>query len=554
MKNLSLLVIMPLLFLAGCGGSNDNSDRRLGPELNPQPESPNSLRSRSGAVYNYDVLFTNPTCERYDYEAPVETQDGSFVMHKPENVFCTNSDAAPTARRDGSDTRIGMNESPKHRLMNLINSPETNELYMTYLSFSDSEVFEGLCKRLGQGNLKLTLVLDGTGEQRDIDGDLRKYLKEGESLKDDVVRARVTKEFEADKNELRAQIIEYSNMRTRTAEQEDAFAQVKKTYERMLTKAQYLGSIFCSPSIQAETQDYTSKMIDKQKGIGWSHTKLFMVNENDSEKVMISFSSANMSSGTTTHHENWHFITVSPKTYFAQVHSCLKDAELGHSDSRNEFKAFIKKCRSEISISEEDDIKVFFTPGEGEAAMETFINDIKDSTQVSMAAHRFTLKPLTRALSEARTNGTKVRMIFDDDMYLAGERRLGPLRRVLNMPMEYRNVLAILGEEPSSKLENRSAEARYMETNHFSYSLHHNKFLILDNAKRENGRPAVFCGAGNFTKAAFSLKSSATNLENYYYITIPEVVRSFQNQYNYMWNHLATPYGKMPLKDTKPIL
>lgn len=537
MKNLSFLVPLSLLFMNAYAGIE---------------ASTNTLSSRSGAVYNYDVLFTNPTCEKYDYFAPVETQDGSFVMQKPENVFCTNSDKEATAMRDGSDTRIGKNESPKHRLMSLINSVDTSEIYMTYLSFSDNEVFEGLCKRLSEGDFKLTLVLDGTGEQRDIDSDLSKYLKEGESLKDDAVRARVTKEFEADKNTARGLVIKLSNMSTRSEAQEEMFKDAKKVYEKMLTRAQYLGSVFCSPSKFEETQDYTPKMIYKQKGIGWSHTKVFMVNENDSEKVTISFSSANMSSGTTIHHENWHFVTVSPNTYFAKIHSCLKNGELNHSDSRNEFIAFIKECRSKITFPEEEDIKVFFAPGEGEAAMETFLNDIKDSTEVSLAAHRFTLKPLTKALGEARSNGTKVRMVFDDDMYLAGERRLGPVSRVPNMPMEYRNVLSILDNKPGSDLATMDAEARYMETNHFSFTIHHNKYLILNNAKRENGIPAVFCGAGNFTKAAFSSKGGATNLENYYYITIPEVVKAFQTQYNYMWNQLATPYGKMPLKDVKP--
>ena len=511
-----------------------------------------TLRERSGAVYDYDVLFTNPTCERYDYSEPVETQNGSYVLFKPKNVYCTSSDKDVTARRDGSDTSIGRNESPKHRLMSLINSSETKELYMTYLSFSDNEVLEGLCKRLGQGNLDLTLVLDGGGEQRTIDSDLRKYLRSGESLSNDEVRERVTKEFAADKNKIKTKIIELATIGTRTEEQDEKLAEAKSEYEKMMTKSQYLGSILCSPSQTEATQNYKRKIIDKQKGIGWSHTKVFMVNESDKEKTTISFSSANMSSGTTIHHENWHFVTVSPETYFAKVHLCLKDAELNASNSRNEFMKSIKDCRSKIGMDEEEDIKVFIAPGEGEAAMETFLNDIKDSSHVDMAAHRFTLKPLTEALRKARYEGTKVRMIFDDDLYLVGERRLERGMRVPNMPMEYRKVLAILDHNPASVLSTMGAEARYMETNHHSHTIHHNKFLIMDNAKRVDGKPAVFCGAGNFTKAAFSRKSGATNLENYYYITIPEVVQAFNEQYSYMWNHLATPYGKLPLKDAKP--
>ena len=64
--------------------------------------------------------------------------------------------------------------------------------------------------------------------------------------------------------------------------------------------------------------------------------------------------------------------------------------------------------------------------------------------------------------------------------------------------------------------------------------------------------PAVFCGAGNFTKAAFMMSGSTTNLENYYYITIPEVVEAFKAQYDYKWNKLATKYSDLPTKDIEP--
>ena len=58
---------------------------------------------------------------------------------------------------------------------------------------------------------------------------------------------------------------------------------------------------------------------------------------------------------------------------------------------------------------------------------------------------------------------------------------------------------------------------------------------------------ALHCGAGNFTEAAFS-----DNFENYYFITIPEVLEKFKKQYEYMWTKLATPEGKLPSKLTRP--
>lgn len=513
-----------------------------------------TLAERSGDIYDYDVLFTNPTCRTYKYKEPVELQDGSFVSIKPKNVFCGRSDMSKTAARDGSNLEIGKNESPKHRLMSLIKAKSTRELYMSYLSFSDKGVFEALCDKLKSDDLKLTLILDAGGEQRTIDADLVKYLKTGEKLSKRAVRKRVTAELNKDKKQLRKAIIELAMISNRTSAENKKLEKLEKDYTKLLTKSEYLGSLFCSPSKSKETQKFTSKIISKQKGIGWSHTKVFMVNPYDKKKTIVSFSSANMSSGTTIHHENWHFVTTSPKTYFAQMHLCLKDAELYHSHARKNFVAYLKKCREKIAVNQEEDIKVFIAPGNGEEAIDTFTKDIKDSQNIALAAHRFTLRPLVKALKAANESGANVRMVFDDDMYLVGERRLPKGMRVPNMSMEYAHVLNVLNGKADATLDQDGVEARYMETNHFHNTIHHNKYLILDNAKRENGKPAVFCGAGNFTKAAFSGKGSETNLENYYYITIPEVVAAFKKQYDYKWNQLASPYNKLPLKDTKPLL
>ncbi len=512
-----------------------------------------TLQERSGDVYNYDVLFTNPTCKGYKYDKPVETQDGSFVSAKPKNVFCTRADKEVTTARTGNSLVIGQNESPKNRLMNLINAKSTSEIYMSYLSFSDREVFEALCDKLKKNELKLTLILDAGGENRTIDEDLKKYLESGERLNKKAVRSRVEKEFTKDKEILRQKLIKLRSISNRNTAENEKLEALIKNYSKLLTKSQYLGSLLCSPSADNETQNYTAKIISKQKGIGWSHTKVFMVNPYDKKKTTVSFSSANMSSGTTIHHENWHFATVSPKTHFAQMHICLKDAELDHSYARKAFVSYLESCRKKIGLSQEEDIKVFIAPGEGEKAIEVFTRDIKDSQNIALAAHRFTLRPLVKALKEASSNGAKIKMVFDDDMYLVGEGRLVGKTRVPNMKMEYTQVLNVLNGNADATLGKEGVEARYMQTNHFQNTIHHNKYLILDNANRVDGKAAVFCGAGNFTKAAFSGKGSATNLENYYYITIPAVVEAFNKQYDYKWNKLATPYAKLPLKDSKPI-
>ncbi len=83
-----------------------------------------------------------------------------------------------------------------------------------------------------------------------------------------------------------------------------------------------------------------------------------------------------------------------------------------------------------------------------------------------------------------------------------------------------------------------------MQTNQNLFLLHHNKYIIFDFEKEQD---AVHCGAGNFTQAAFS-----KNFENYYYITIPEIVEEFKQQYDHVWNDLATKQQDMPKKMVMP--
>ncbi len=526
-----------------------------------------TLKERNPEVYNYDVLFTNPTCAKYEYPKAIETQKGEFKKYTKENVFCSSGDKRQTARRDGSSSRIGENESPQHRLLSLINDKSTEEIFMTYLSFSDSKVARALCDRMKEG-MKLELILDKKNEQGSIDRTLSRYV--GGASINSSNRAEAEAKHERAIGYAKKKYLKLAKKKNLTEEEKEDLYRATRDYEGLLTKSQYLGSEICSSDGVSLDQDYKIKRMKKQRGINWSHTKIFMVNPKDKEKITVAFASANMSSGTTIHHENWHFVTAASKSHFMQAHLCLKEAEFNHADSRKEFIAFVKKCRSEIALTEEEDIKTFIVPGEGEAAIEMFTEAIRWSENVDLAAHRFTLRPLMIALNKAMKKGTNVRMVFDDDLYLVGEKRLAKGLRVPNMSMEYWNVKSVMGtvsevsrkkDKPGkieSTLEKDGIEARYMTTNHYSHTIHHNKYLILDNAKKSSrkpkmyNKPAVFCGAGNFTKAAFIKKGGATNLENYYYITIPEVVEAFQKQYDYKWNKLATPYEDMILEDLKP--
>lgn len=269
------------------------------------------------------------------------------------------------------------------------------------------------------------------------------------------------------------------------------------------------------------------------KGIGYAHNKLILAKyKSDINKRKIVFSSGNMSAGTILHHENWSFVTTNKNSYFSQTHDCLEKAMIDHADSKKEFKNYLKTCRLEISSEEESDIKTFFVPSDGDLAMKKIQEEFLHASEVNVAVHRFTHPDLINSMKEASENGKNVRFISDDDIYWAGVRGK---TTGSNMKMEFYNVM---------KLVNSKVRVRYMETNQNSKLLHHNKFIVFN---KNDGSSSVFTGAGNFTKAAFS-----KNMENYYFITIPEVAEKYKKQYEYMFNELATTWEKMPSEYVNP--
>ena len=279
------------------------------------------------------------------------------------------------------------------------------------------------------------------------------------------------------------------------------------------------------------------------KGLGLAHNKIFIFNPRSSDEIRIVFSSGNMTTGPVLHHENWHFITTNVKSHFAQSHLCVMNAE---SDDlvmagRKEYLTYLKSCREQIASPEETDIRTFFVPGEGEpgfdnksgrkTAYEYLLNGdgknpgIQQAKEIWLACHRFLHKGLVTALeTRVQDGGVDLRITADDDTFYDSndpsfKRAGGTLRQ------EWLNVKGLIS---------KGATAKFMETNSSVHQLHHSKFIIFDDK-------AVIAGAANFTQAAFR-----SNMENIYYITIPEVVQKFRAYYSKQWNTMATPIDDLP--------
>ena len=261
-------------------------------------------------------------------------------------------------------------------------------------------------------------------------------------------------------------------------------------------------------------------------GLGYAHNKIMIVNPNDKKTTKIVFSSGNMTSGTSINHENWNFVTTSPESYFAKAHVCVIDAMIEAGDTKKNFAAHLNNCRSKIEARPETDITVYFAPVDGKIALEKVTEAAKSSTLVEAISHRLS-GAIAKLFADLLQSKKDIKFILDDDIYWAEKLKKDVGR---NTKIEAFRIY--------NELINKGMNTKFLQTNQNVYQLQHNKFMIFT---FNNGKGAVFNGAGNMTTAAFT-----KNFENFYYITIPEVVEAYNEQYDLYFNKMATKAEDMP--------
>ena len=446
------------------------------------------VRLSDYAPFDYQVAFTNPVCKTYFYKTPLLTEAGGDgpVFSKPKNVYCKGRDKEASAKRPNS---------PMSLLLSWINNEQTKEIFMAYLSYSSRRVQRALCTAMKERGVRVHLVYDSHNETP------QKQVKDGKEM------------------------ITYPRMRFIHSLQDDKCKYVSPTGRSYRKITTYLSG---------------GKGKGKDK-TGFAHNKVIIVNPRDKKKIRIAFSSGNMSSGITIHHENWHFVTTHPQSYFAQAHICLMRGLQKYEGGQKEYGDFIAGCKAQIKTEEETDIKTFFVPGEGKKAERFIAKAFRRALDVDVAAHRFTYWWVERQMREALKTNKRVRLIVDDDLYWTEKLQTNMGR---NMKFEADKV---------KRLVKNGLRVAYMETNggiadpkkqdEARPYLHHNKFFIFHFSENEG---AVFTGAGNLTKAAFT-----KNFENFYYITLKndqvDVYQDFKDQYRHMWEDLSTAPEDMPL-------
>ncbi len=272
--------------------------------------------------------------------------------------------------------------------------------------------------------------------------------------------------------------------------------------------------------------------IGSDSRLGLAHNKFILINPHDPVSMGITFGSGNLSAGTGLHHENWHFITASSQSYFARAHLCLMNGSIDHGEKLSEFKEFMRTCRKNIDVPEEEDIRLFAIPGDSAKMVNTLSEGIKQATEVMVAMHRFSARPLIESLEAALERMVPVRFVADDDLYWSGVYQKDMGRNSL-----HENKLI-------SNLVLKGAAIHFVETyqdkieNPVATYMHHNKFLIINGPSRW-----VFTGAGNFSKSGFY-----KNFENYYEIHDPKIVEEMSKQFTHLWTDLSLSFNNMPTK------
>jgi len=265
-------------------------------------------------------------------------------------------------------------------------------------------------------------------------------------------------------------------------------------------------------------------------GLGYAHNKILIVNPG-SKTTKVLFSSGNMTGGTSINHENWNFVTTSGNSYFAQAHVCVIESMIKAGDTKSNFTKSLNDCRSQISAQPESDIQVFFSPVDGAQALAKVTEAGNNSKLIEAMSHRFSGQ-LADLFKSLLNNKKAIKFILDDDIYWSYKRHQNVGRNTSFEAFKiYKDLIEV------------GMNTRFLQTNQNVFQLQHNKFMIFTFEKGG----AVFNGAGNFTTAAFT-----KNFENFYYITIPEVVQTYNKQYDLYFNEMATLDKDMPRDYVNP--
>ena len=267
-------------------------------------------------------------------------------------------------------------------------------------------------------------------------------------------------------------------------------------------------------------------------GFGAFHLKLIQLSSEDEEYLV--FGSGNTYKGIRTHFDVWHFAKVDAGSEFSIRHRCVIDAIADGAKRAQVYDSFFG-CLSRHNLLPPMHVRdglVLFLPFQSRLALKHFAELTSGANQIDVAISKFGYRPIRDLLLAALKNGTKVRLIVDDDAFWI-------VREQDNLRCEDCFITRREVEDWLAPLESAGASVKYMQTaHHCAGNFFHHKFVVFYG---RDGANFVWTGAANFTHPAFH-----SNIESVYLFEDSNVVSAYEGAFSDMWIRLATSPSDMP--------
>src|SRR5690606_11348558 len=142
------------------------------------------------------------------------------------------------------------------------------------------------------------------------------------------------------------------------------------------------------------------------------------------------------------------------------------DGMIAAGDTKSNFATFMKNCRGNIKAQPESDIKVFFSPVDGKAALNQVTEAGNNSLLIEAMSHRFS-GAIAELYGKFLQEQKKIKFILDDDVYWSAT-----LNKDIGRNTRFESFKIF------NDLVKKGMETRFLETNQNVFQLQHNKFMI----------------------------------------------------------------------------
>lgn len=485
-----LLVAASTLAIAACSAEDGSTESEPGSgPAGGKADQPRACAEGMNCLQfaSYEVLFTNPLCNGYEYDPDDDVIDleGDSLTAKPKNVYCRN-DFDRTLNFDAA-TGDGRVTSPLFRIIDWISdTDEGDEIFMAYLSFSDDDVLGALCSAAGRG-VDITFVVD----KLDPDGD-----DEANDLID--CGANVIKRGGGK--------IPFAHNKLLMINPDEAGPEGNDADFLRMT----FGSGNMSTGTYLHHENWHFLEVARESYFVEAHKCL--------RDALIA-------------HDPTPSTGDGKGEFGGRITDCRDAIEFEEEDDMKVYFVPALEDRRKQQM-----------------LMRSLI---VASPQLDMGVHRFGSKtivdPLTARLTDD-SDPVKLRMIADDDLFWRDPVAPAKFKEEgFNGPGDVNAVRALKDADTDEDGNRRGRfEQKFMET--ATRQFHHNKFIIFEGiedleaaieADEEDkvevslmpSTEAVMMGAANITGTGFN-----NNFENNYITTIPEVVGAFKAQFRLMWD------------------